>query len=115
MTNVPYDYYRLDENKNAIPCTKREWENQREEMRKNDSIHVARDKINNKWISTVWLGLNHNFIDEDDNRPHIFETMILDEEKDEWMNYEERYSTWAEAEEGHKKALQWVKDGCKED
>ena len=32
-----------------------------------------------------------------------------------WLDYQERYATWKEAEEGHKRAVQWVKEGCKED
>lgn len=29
--------------------------------------------------------------------------------------YIDRYTTWDEALEGHKKAMAWVIDGCKED
>jgi hypothetical protein len=29
--------------------------------------------------------------------------------------YCDRYSTWQEAEEGHKVAVEWVKNGCKEE
>jgi hypothetical protein len=31
------------------------------------------------------------------------------------LDYCERYSTWDEALEGHNKAIEWVKDGCKDD
>jgi len=30
-----------------------------------------------------------------------------------YNNYQERYSTWAEAEEGHRKAVVLVKEGAK--
>lgn len=105
------DYYKLDENKNPIPCSLEEWANQREEMFESKTKHIGSDEINGKWVSTVWLGLNHNFFD---GPPEIFETMIYDNEKKEWTDYEQRYATWKEAEEGHLKAIQWVKDGCKE-
>src|ERR1700684_1996349 len=98
----PYDnFYKLDENKNAIPCSLEEWSKQREEMRKSNTKHVASDEINGKWVSTVWLGVNHSFLRKEP--PLIFETMIHNIEKDEWEDYEERYSTWKEAEEGHQK------------
>lgn len=107
-------YYKLDENKNAVPCSMKEWASQLEEMREKNKKHVDETTINGKWVSTVWLGLDHQFY-ETGKHPHIFETMIHDEKADKWMNYEERYSTWQEAEEGHKRAVQWVKDGCKKD
>jgi hypothetical protein len=50
-------------------------------------------------VSTVFLGLDHNF---GGGPPHLFETMAF-------IGHEvvgcERYSTWAEAEEGH---ARWV-------
>lgn len=57
-------------------------------------------------VSTVFLGLNHRW---DDGPPLIFETMIFGGEFDQeqW-----RYSTWEEAEEGHKRAVKKVRVGC---
>jgi hypothetical protein len=107
-------FYKLDENKNAVPCSATEWGDQREEMRKTRSKHVAEDYINDKRISTVWLGLDHGFEFEDNKnyKPLIFETMIFEKGDEIYCN---RYSTWKESEEGHKKAIQWVKDGCKDE
>ncbi len=105
--------YRLDENKNAIPCSTIEWGDQIEEMSMAGTKHVAEETICGKWISTVWLGLTRGF--DDNEKPLLYETMIHDKEKDEWLDYEERYSTWDEAVKGHEKAVQWVKDVCKED
>lgn len=108
-------YYKLDENKNAIPCTLDEWARQIEKMCITGTKHVAEDEINGKRISTVWLGLNINIYDQEGNCPHIYETMVFDPPDSGKDIYCDRYSTWKEAEEGHKKAIQWVKDGCKED
>ena len=49
-------------------------------------------------VSTVFLGLNHNF---DEGRPILFETMLFGGEHDE---FQERCSTWGEAEDMHKRA-----------
>lgn len=45
----------------------------------------------------------------------------LDEEKnpvscdyEDWSAHCVRYPTWAQAEEGHKVAIQWIEDGCPE-
>jgi hypothetical protein len=34
---------------------------------------------------------------------------------DNCLDYQERYSTWKEAEEGHQKAIEWIKNGCKDE
>ena len=54
-------------------------------------------------ISTVFLGLDHNF---GAGKPLLFETMIFGGKHD---GYQERYSTYKEAEKGHQKALNLVK------
>lgn len=64
---------------------------------------VARDKIGKVSVSTVFLGLDHNF---DGGKPLLFETMIFGGKHDQ---YTDRYSTWEEAEKGHKKAVELVK------
>ena len=62
---------------------------------------VARDTVGEYKVSTVWLGLNLNF---SDGPILIFETMILSNDQDVhgrlW-----RYTTEAEATEGHKRAV----------
>lgn len=101
--------YLLDENKNAIPCTTEKWSEQREEMSKNNTKHVAEETIGDYWVSTVWLGLDHQWLD--DGPPLIYETMVFDTDHHEI--YCSRSSTWFEAEEGHREAVEWVKNGCK--
>ena len=62
--------------------------------------HVAETHLsNNVRISTVFLGLDHSF---SGGEPILFETMIFGGEHN---NYQERYSTWEEAEAGHEKAV----------
>ena len=53
-------------------------------------------------VSTVFLGLDHQF---GSGPPLLFETMIFGGEHNE---YQERYSTWEEAEAGHKVACDLV-------
>ena len=67
---------------------------------------VQQTDVGDYWISTVWLGLDHSFMG---GPPLIFETMIKHD--DEWTEYQERYSTRAEAEEGHRRAVALVKTG----
>jgi hypothetical protein len=82
-----------------------------EDMSMNDTKHIALDEINGKRISTVWLGLNHNYFG---GKPLIFETMVFGE-RGGHEEYMDRYSTWDEAVEGHKKAVAWVLNGCIEE
>lgn len=67
---------------------------------KAENRRVAFDKIGEAEISTVFLGLDHGF--SDDRPPVLFETMVFGGEFD---GEQERYYTWEQAEEGHKK---WV-------
>ena len=62
--------------------------------------HVARDKVGDVKVSTVFLGLDHRFGDK--GPPLLFETMIFGGPHD---GYQERYATWAEAERGHAVAV----------
>lgn len=67
--------------------------------------HVRWTRVGRASVSTVFLGLDHNFaamIRGHKDLPLIFETMIFGGEHDgeQW-----RYATWREAEEGHAFAL----------
>lgn len=104
-------FYYLNDDKTYRPATLNEWSTQFEEMSINHTKHVANDIVNGCHISTVWLGLDHNHFG---GRPLILETMVFNAEKGGEDIYCERYSTWAEAAEGHKKAVEWVKKGCKQ-
>lgn len=54
-------------------------------------------------VSTVFLGLDHNL---GGIEPHLFETMIFDLPGDHPLSeYQERCSTWEEAEMMHYKAI----------
>jgi hypothetical protein len=63
---------------------------------------VEQSQFENVKVSTVFLGLDHSF---GDGEPLLFETMIFGGEHDQ---YQDRYSTWDEAVEGHKKACELV-------
>lgn len=52
-------------------------------------------------VSTVFLGLDHAFHGADE--PVLWETMIFDH--DDLEGYQERYSSYAEAMEGHERAV----------
>lgn len=66
------------------------------ETRDTTTRRVAEDEVGDVWVSTVWLGLNHNT--RCDGPPLIFETMVFGGEHDQeaW-----RYSTEVEAQAGH--------------
>ena len=70
---------------------------------------VRRSELDNDvLISTVFLGIDHGY----NGVPLLFETMIFGGEHD---GYQERYSTWEEAEKGHQKQLIKVLYGYEED
>ena len=63
---------------------------------------VAKTTVGGAMISTVFLGLDHNY---GGGRPHIFETMVFGGPLDEDQM---RYSTWDEAQRGHDAMVQRV-------
>lgn len=60
-------------------------------------------------VSTVWLGLNHQY---GAGPPLIFETMIFGGQHDQWCM---RYSTEAEAKEGHARVVAAIEKGTDPD
>lgn len=69
---------------------------------------VGKDELpNGLQVSTVWMGLDHNY--GHNNRPLIFESMVFlpntSDEQEMW-----RYSTWEEAERGHKMLVKKFKN-----
>lgn len=78
---------------------------------KNPAIKLVKQETlpNGLFVSTVWLGIDHNHY-EDDGQPIIFETMVFQKGDEEEKLGEEvfcdRYSTEAEALEGHKAVVE---------
>jgi len=99
-------YYILDENNKPKKAELLEWANWNGQVDvrkvKFDSIENGTGKIN---ISTVFLGLDHNF--DDNGPPLVFETMIFGGIHDQ---YQDRYSTFEEALAGHETALKLAQD-----
>ena len=91
------DYY----DKDGTPLTLMEWAVKFED---NEYKRVAFDQIGDVEVSTVWLGLNHQY---GDGPPLIFETMVFGGEHDA---FQWRDSTVAEALETHAHALAKVTD-----
>jgi len=59
---------------------------------------------NGKWVSTVFLGLNHNY---GEGLPLLFETMVFPSAKGLGAELDvDRYSTYEEAEKGHSVLVQ---------
>lgn len=76
----------------------------------NDKNRILRqDYLDEKvLVSTVFLGFDHAF----GGVPILFETMIF--ELPELEDYQRRYHTWDEAQEGHKVALELAKKALKD-
>lgn len=65
---------------------------------------VARTEIGDVTVSTVFLGINHNFVE---GEPILFETMVFGGEHDE---YQERCCTWDEAVAMHTRVVTMVEE-----
>lgn len=102
------NWYGLDENKN--PVLLESIEEVIKHKSRSDCLtghKVASTNINGHRVSTVFLGLDHNYTGR--GPPVLFETMIFGPdslaETDMW-----RYCTWDEAEAGHKNAVRVLEE-----
>ena len=108
MTNQKY----ILKGKEIVPVDLLEWGKWFEAADR----HIGNDTINGKKISTVFLGLDHQF---GDGPPLLFETMVFDTGKKEKYKIGGRekesmgkeleqvqYSTDEEAEAGHKRFVE---------
>lgn len=68
-----------------------------------DPWRVGSTHVGESWISTVFLGLDHQF---GDGPPMIFETLVFN---GALADEQERYSTWDEAERGHEAMVKRVR------
>jgi hypothetical protein len=91
----------------AVPATLGNWWLQEIEVRR-----VAEDYVGDVFVSTVFLGFDHGHLD----RPLLFETMAFtnDEGYESLEEYQERYTTWEEAEIGHARIVEAVRLKLKE-
>lgn len=67
--------------------------------------HVGKDKIEGYYVSTVWIGLDHQY---GSGPPLIYETMIQDP-TGAWLDFQERYTYRADAAAGHEVATRFVR------
>ncbi len=112
MIHPRHFYYLLDKMRNVIEC--RAPEELELLLRDPDRKIVKQEEIDGMFVSTVFLGIDHYFGDNKDHPPVVFETMVFDRNS-ETPNaeiYRDRYCTWEEAEEGHREAVRFVKEGC---
>jgi hypothetical protein len=95
-------FYILDEDKNPVETTMDHWALAYENFEK--CRRVARHERGKEVVSTVFLGIDHNFLGE--GPPIVFETMSFPDE------FQERYATWNEALAGHYRRCEvlWGKD-----
>lgn len=66
---------------------------------------LVQEDVGNAWVSTVFLGLDHNW---GEGPPLVFETMVF---RDGNGDDCQRYSTWLQAMEGHRKVCASLTSG----
>ena len=73
----------------------------------NNDRQIAIDSFGDAEVSTVFLCFDHSLggLIGEDRKPILFETMIFGGKHDEWC---ERYHTYDEAMEGHKRLCEMV-------
>lgn len=78
------------------------------------NVHVGDTHIGPYRVSTVFLGIDHSMQVSNTHIPVLFETMIFDRRTHKpALDYEQRYRTWALAEQGHQEAVTFVLEQLK--
>lgn len=104
-------WYTLDENEQPVLYDYIEEAKQGRFLINADIWNPLKDDIDGFHISTVFLGLDHQFMDG--GRPILWETMIFDrrEIKENYLeDYCDRYTSGDEARAGHETAKAWVRE-----
>lgn len=96
--NIWDRWYKLNTDKSISPVSPDGSDMTRDEEKK-----VARTTVGKKVVSTVFLGLDHNW--DPTGKPLVFETMVFPEEGDYSDEICERYHTYKEARSGHAKIV----------
>ena len=96
-------WYILDEKNNPVKSTvliSCAW------LEKNPDKHfVKQENIKKAFVSTVFLGLDHSWLDH--SEPLLWETMIFGNTKHD--QYQKRYSSYEDALKGHETAVKLLK------
>lgn len=88
-----------------------EWAQGLESSKYHKGRHVADTHIGVYRVSTIFLGIDHNFGSA--GPPILFETMVFKNDSFD-DHYCDRYSTWDEAERGHLAAVDWAEARLRE-
>ena len=96
------DLYRLNGH-TPVKC-----KNEKEAGMYRNHFRVAKTTVGEIEISTVFLAVDHRLSKA--GPPILFETMVFGGELDQ---KQERYSTWEEAEAGHKAMVKQVKQALR--
>lgn len=103
-------WHYILKDKNPVPVDDvLTWARWFEEASRSKERIVAQEKVTETVeVSTVFLGLDHNFLGKEPAL--LFETMVFGGDLD---GEQDRYSTWEEAEAGHQEMLKRVKESLK--
>jgi hypothetical protein len=99
--------YKLNENKEIIECSLHEWGRFLETPEK----IVKQEDVGDYWVSTVFLGIDHNFARPHNGEPILFESMIFKDADSGQDSWQERYCTYQEALDGHNDIVERLKNG----
>ena len=94
--------YFILEGKEIVSATVQEWSTM---FSNRNGRTVAKTQIDGFMVSTVFLGLDHAF---DEGPPMLFETMVF---SNRGGDYQERCSTYEQAEEMHERICDEVRAG----
>lgn len=95
--------YILGEDQKPALCNDlMKWLEWFEDANESGSLRIAEDSVGDYRVSTIFLGINHQFKYGD--RPILYETIVFDKEGNDVLQH--RYSTREEALTGHQELIE---------
>lgn len=90
----------------AVPCSDmEEWARWRASVGP-EGHRVAHTDLGLLWISTIFLGIDHNFGFGPTGDAVLFETMVFGDDETQWQT---RCDTWDEAQKMHAAAVEYAR------
>lgn len=102
--------YKLNEKNEIEECTLNEWGRFLETPQK----IVKQEDVGEYWVSTVFLGIDHNFGRPYHDKPILFETMIFQGKETGNDRWTQRYCTYQEALESHNAIVERLNNGTQD-
>lgn len=99
--------YILDENKRPVRLDSNEWSEWMHKQNEGQGRVVKQEHLVPYYLSTVFLGIDHNFGNTDPKKAVLFESMVFLNKSEVFIR---RYHSWNGSLKGHEKISEFMRE-----